>query len=167
MKYGIGYVGSKSIIAEDIIAALPSGKRLIDLFGGGFAISHCAYLSGKWNTVLYNDINPLIVNLIKDALSGKYNYSKFTPEWISRDRFLNEKEQNGYIKYVWSFGNNGNDYIFSKKIENTKKKIFDWVVNKKPIDELPEIYCESNDISTRRKYIKKISEKRSRKSRNV
>ena len=48
MRYGIGYQGSKNGIAEQIIAHLPAGRRLVDLFGGGFAISHCALLSGKW-----------------------------------------------------------------------------------------------------------------------
>ena len=34
-QYGIGYQGSKSAIAEEIIAHLPAGNRLVDLFGGG------------------------------------------------------------------------------------------------------------------------------------
>ena len=54
-KYGIPYQGSKSAIAEDIIAALPSGNRLVDLFGGGFAISECALLSYKWKSGLKSD----------------------------------------------------------------------------------------------------------------
>jgi hypothetical protein len=33
-KYGIPYKGSKSKIAENILAKLPSGHRLVDLFGG-------------------------------------------------------------------------------------------------------------------------------------
>lgn len=35
MTYGMPYQGSKNAIAEDIIDFLPSGKRLVDLFGGG------------------------------------------------------------------------------------------------------------------------------------
>lgn len=35
--YGMPYMGSKSKIALDIIKKLPSGKRLVDLFGGGGA----------------------------------------------------------------------------------------------------------------------------------
>ena len=44
MRYGIGYKGSKSRIAKEIIEILPSGDRFIDLFGGGGAMSHCAAL---------------------------------------------------------------------------------------------------------------------------
>lgn len=40
--YGIPYKGNKSKIAEEILEQLPSGKRLVDLFGGGFAITDCA-----------------------------------------------------------------------------------------------------------------------------
>lgn len=33
-KYGIPYKGNKSKIAEEILAQLPAGHRLVDLFGG-------------------------------------------------------------------------------------------------------------------------------------
>lgn len=57
--YGVPYRGSKNKLAEDIIALLPKGKRLVDLFAGGCAITHCALLSGKWETILSNDLYPL------------------------------------------------------------------------------------------------------------
>lgn len=57
--YGVPYQGSKNRIAEDIIALLPTGKRLVDLFAGGCAITHCALLFGKWETILSNDLYPL------------------------------------------------------------------------------------------------------------
>jgi site-specific DNA-adenine methylase len=47
-KYGIPYMGNKSKIADILMDILPSGKRFIDLFGGGGAISHAAVLKGKW-----------------------------------------------------------------------------------------------------------------------
>lgn len=37
-NYGMPYLGSKNKIAEDIIDFLPSGNRLVDLFGGGEVI---------------------------------------------------------------------------------------------------------------------------------
>ena len=46
--YGVPYQGNKSRIADIIINILPAGKRLVDLFGGGGAITHCGMLSGKW-----------------------------------------------------------------------------------------------------------------------
>lgn len=57
--YGVLYYGSKNKLAEDIIALLPKGKRLVDLFAGGCAITHCALLSGKWESILNNDLHPL------------------------------------------------------------------------------------------------------------
>ena len=59
MTYGVPYMGSKNRIAKDIIDLLPSGNRLVDLFAGGCAITHCALLSGKWSRILNNDKLPL------------------------------------------------------------------------------------------------------------
>lgn len=113
-------MGSKSKIAREIISFLPKGERLVDLFGGGFAISHCACLCKKWNAVYYNDFNPLIVNLIKDAIEGKFNYKVFKPEFITREDFNRLKDTDGYVKYIWSFGNNGQAYLFGKEVEHIK-----------------------------------------------
>ena len=74
-RYGLPYKGSKSQIADDILSFLPSGERLVDLFGGGGAITHCAcehYLDGltpKWNGVLYNEINPIVVDFFERAIT--------------------------------------------------------------------------------------------------
>ena len=87
-KYGIPYMGSKDKIAEDILNVLPRGKRFVDLFGGGFAMSHAAALSGKYDEVYYNELNPLVVGLIKDALAGKFANER---RWISREDFFSFK----------------------------------------------------------------------------
>ena len=120
MKYGIIYQGSKNAIAEKIIEVLPSGRRFVDLFGGGAAISHCAVLSGKWQKVLYNEYNPLLVDLIKKAINGDFQNEK---RWISREDFFKLKEQDGYIKYCWSFSCAGNCYLYSKEIEPWKRAL--------------------------------------------
>lgn len=98
--FGIPYKGSKSKIAEEILVELPMGKRLVDLFGGGFAITHCALVnySYKWEKFVYNDINPLLEPLIKDAINGKYNPETFDYKWISREDFYRLKETDGYVK---------------------------------------------------------------------
>ena len=120
MKYGIIYQGSKNAIAEKIIEILPSGRRFVDLFGGGAAISHCAVLSGKWQKVIYNEYNPLLVDLIKKAINGDYQNEK---RWISREDFFRLKEKEGYIKYCWSFSCAGNCYLYSKEVEPWKKAL--------------------------------------------
>lgn len=126
--YGIPYMGSKTKIAIDILRQLPSGKRFVDLFGGGFAMSHAAFLTGRYKDVLYNDFNPLIVNLVKGGLKGQYNYSLFQPKFVTREEFYEKKETDGYIKYIWSFGNSGHEYMFSKEIEPLKHMAHDFVV---------------------------------------
>lgn len=115
--YGVPYQGNKSRIADIIISLLPSGKRLVDLFGGGGAITHCALLSGKWKSFLYNDINEMITSLFMDAVKGKYHDDKRV---ISREEFESQKDSDAFIKYIWSFGNNGNGYLWGKEIEDIK-----------------------------------------------
>lgn len=127
MSYGIGYKGSKSRIANDILAVLPDGRRFCDLFGGGFAMSHAALLSGKYDCVLYNDANALVVQLIENAVSGEYNPDRFAPTWISREEFNAKRDSDGYIKYLWSYGNNGKEYIYSHANEELKHCAFDAV----------------------------------------
>lgn len=113
-------MGSKSKIAEDIVAFLPSGKRFVDLFGGGGAMSHCAALSGKYETVYYNEINPLVVDCFCKAIAGEY---KNETRWISREDFKNLKNVDGYVKLCWSFGNKGDCYLYAKEIEPWKKAL--------------------------------------------
>ena len=90
--YGIPYMGSKDKIADSLLKAIPSGKRFVDLFGGGFAMSECALRSGKYEYVLYNDFNPLVVDLVMKAINGFYNFKRFTPYWISKSQFERERE---------------------------------------------------------------------------
>ena len=137
--FGIPYMGSKTKIAVDILRRLPDGKRFVDLCGGGFAMSHAAVLSRKYDSVYYNDFNPLIVELIRNALEGKYNYTVFKPPFVTREEFYRLKDTNGYVKYIWSFGNTGKEYMFGKDVEPLKHKAHDFVVFGKWDDELDKI----------------------------
>lgn len=139
-KYGFSYMGSKGKIADWVIDQLPSGKRLVDLFGGGGAISHCAKLSGKWDTVLYNELNPLVCEVLQDAMDGKYSYDVFKPEWVSREEFMAKRDTCGYIKYIWSFGNNGGSYLFGKDIEEYKRMFHQMVVFGEDTREAMQLY---------------------------
>ena len=126
--FGVPYMGSKTKIALDILKQLPKGNRFVDLFGGGFAMSHAALLTNRYNYILYNDINPLITDLVKRAINGEFNYNTFKPHWVSREDFFKYKEQDGYIKYCWSFGSDGKTYIFGKDIEPIKHALHDLIV---------------------------------------
>lgn len=119
-RYGIPYKGSKNGIAEWVVDILPEADNLYDLFAGGCAVTHCAMESGKWKNYIINDIEPGIVQLFKDAINGKLANEE---RWISRETFEMFKDADPYIRYVWSFGNNGRDYLYAPEIERFKKHL--------------------------------------------
>lgn len=120
MQYGLPYKGSKNKICEDIMAILPKATHFYDLFAGGCAMTHCAMLSGKYKDFIANDIEPGCVTLFQNAINGKY---KNEERWISRDMFFDLKETDPYVKYCWSFGNNGEHYLYAPEIERFKKHL--------------------------------------------
>lgn len=74
-------------------------------------------LTGKWNSYLYNDVNAEITGLFIDAVYGKYHDERRV---ITREDFKNLKDTDAYVKYIWSFGNNGLAYLWGKDIEEIK-----------------------------------------------
>lgn len=120
MNYGLPYKGSKNKLATRIVDLLPRKKHFYDLFCGGCAVTHAAMLSHKWDDFTINDLNWQCPTLFVDALNGKY---KDDTRWISREDFFRLKDTDPYVAFVWSFGNNLRDYIYSRKIEPLKKAI--------------------------------------------
>lgn len=120
MRYGLPYKGSKNAIAKWIVSNLPSADTFVDLFCGGGAVTHCAVLSGKWKRFIMNDIDGRLPILFKDCAYGKYTVEN-RREWVDRETFNRLKDKDAYIALVWSFGNNGKDYIYGAKIEQFKK----------------------------------------------
>lgn len=123
-NYGFPYQGSKSKIALDIIEILPQAENFYDLFAGGCAITHCALLSDKWRNVICNDLQGT-PQLFKDAIEGKYKNEK---RWISREEFNQKKFTDLYIRFIWSFGNNGKSYLFGKDIEEIKRQAHEFLM---------------------------------------
>ena len=119
MRYGLPYKGSKNAIAEWIVNELPKSEYFVDLFFGGGAVTHCAMLKGKWDKFIINDIDGRLPKLFVDCAHGKYTTATH-PEWISREEFNRRKADDAYIALVWSFGNNGIDYIYGADIEEYK-----------------------------------------------
>lgn len=120
MNYGLPYKGSKNLIATKVLEHLPSAPVLVDLFCGGCAIAHAALLSGKFDKVIINDIEGGVSQLFLDAAQGKF---KNETRRISREDFFRLRETDSYVRYIWSFGNNGRDYLYSKHIEPYKKAL--------------------------------------------
>ena len=129
MRYGLGYKGSKNRIARAICEVLPTGDRLIDLFGGGGAISDCASQMGKWGSVVYSDVDPLIARLCKSFFSGEYSGSKDLYRWVSRDDFYRLRDTDPLVRFCWSFGTNGKDYLYSRAKEPYKEAIHRAIVD--------------------------------------
>lgn len=117
-NYGLPYMGSKNKLAEEIVNFLPQKKVLVDLFGGGGAISVCAGQSGKYEKIIYNELNTLIAETFQKALNGEYENER---RWVSREEFEKLKKTDGYVAICFSFSNNCNTYMYGPKIEPYKR----------------------------------------------
>jgi len=174
MKYGIPYMGSKRAIAGKLISFMkerhPNATHFYDLFGGGGAMSFAALEAGL--NVHYNELNTAIVELLK-----KIQTDGVTPEfyeWVSREQFHKLKTGNdwkaGVIQTCWSFGNRGDDYLYSEKNEALKYPIHMLIVH--PCEEhlsivnnlfdgcIPEDVLHLQTINERRSLVTKILKKR-------
>lgn len=130
MIYGIPYKGSKNKLAEKILAILPKAGTLYDLFSGGMAITHAAMQGNKYKKIVANDINGEMGELFENAMNGKYENDEV---WISREDFRMFKDGDPYVKFAWSFGFNGENYLYSKEIEPIKKAMHKVCYAKSPI----------------------------------
>jgi site-specific DNA-adenine methylase len=138
----VPYMGSKRKSSKKIFSTIknlnPDSNLLVDLFCGGFAISEEFLKNGY--TVISNDKNKYVVELIKEAIKGIFNYKIFTPEFITREKFIDviNNPNNyddwfvGYVQCIWSFGNSQKSYLFGKDVEPYKKAGHELVVNKNP-----------------------------------
>ena len=111
-------MGSKNKLAEEIVKFLPQKKVLVDLFGGGGAISVCASQSGKYEKIIYNELNSLISETFQKAINGDYENER---RWVSREEFEKLKKTDGYVAICFSFSNNCNTYMYGPKIEPYKR----------------------------------------------
>ena len=116
----IPYKGSKSQIAAKIMEILPPGDVFVDLFAGGGAMTTAAVLSHKYKRFVMNDMEPGLTQLYVDAVHGKYHDEK---RWISREDFFRLRDAEPYVRFCWSFGNNGRNYLYGKPIEPLKKAL--------------------------------------------
>jgi hypothetical protein len=129
-EYGIPYMGSKGSICNELIKIFPKAENFYDLFGGGFSVTHAVLANRKnhYQSFHFNEIRPGICDLIKKSINGDFNYDKFKPPFVSREEFFDKLESDPMIKMLWSFGNNGSNYLFSKEIEPYKKSMHNAIV---------------------------------------
>ena len=119
-NYGFPYKGSKNRLAEKIVKLFPDAENFYDLFCGGCAITHRALIENRWKNYVINDIDSRCPKLFFDAINGKF---KNETRWISREDFYRMKDNDGYVAFCWSFGNDGNSYLYSKEKEPYRKAL--------------------------------------------
>lgn len=119
--YGLCYQGSKNRTAEKLLAQLPANEYFVDIFGGGGAMAHCACLSGKYDNVIYNEIDKRVFDLFMGAISGRW---KDRMEWISRERFIEEKDSDLWVAHCYSFACNLRGYAYSNEYENLYEAVY-------------------------------------------
>lgn len=142
ITYGLPYMGSKNSIAKNLIKQLPRAENFYDLFCGGGSMAHRAALSGKYKHIYCNDLT-VAVEYVERARRGEYDNRR---EWVSREQFIKNKNNDIFLAFMWSFGNNGRDYMYGKHIEPLKKRLhFAYIENDNSL--LKEFYS-ANDIPT-------------------
>ena len=155
--YGIPYMGSKAKIAPSLCMMLPKATHFYDLFGGGFSMTHCMLerFPHKYSNFHYNEIKSDVVDLVKRAISGEFNYDVFKPAWVSREYFFAKKDSDAYIRCLWSFGNNQRTYLFGG-IEAYKRSSHQAVV----FDEFDEAAIKVLGFDRWPKVVKTIKQRR-------
>ena len=156
-SWGLPYMGSKNSIAKDVVNALPSGERLVDLFAGGCAITDYALKNtNKFSRFLVNDLNGWLPQTYVKALAGGF---KDEERWISRQDFFRLKDTDPYVNLCFSFGNNLKTYMYSPEIEPYKRALHHIIFweNYGPMEDLcPQVvdiikeYCKGKDRKGRR-----------------
>ena len=148
-NYGLPYVGSKSAIAEWVMAHLPRAKHFYDVFAGGCAITHCAMRMNKYEIYHINDI----INtpqFFLNAINGKYQNEN--NRWVSKMEFYANKENDPIVKYVWSFADNGMYYCYSDDLVPYQQALHKLTTNnnlnpKQKLHLIKNIICEYNKLN--------------------
>lgn len=120
-KYGLPYVGSKQRYAERILNLLPEADTLVDIFGGGAAITDCALESGKFRHVVYNEKYALMCKAVDMAVNGKFPDK---PRWVSREEFHATKTTDPYAAMCYSFSINMVSYLYRADKEEGHRAVF-------------------------------------------
>jgi site-specific DNA-adenine methylase len=144
-KLGIPYMGGKRSLSKPILDYIleynPKTKYVYDLFGGGGSVSFQTLQYKQIEKVYYNELNTGIFELLKKIQSEGVTDEFY--QWIDRETYHKHKNDKdwfgGLIATCWSFGNNQQDYLFSKENETMKKPLHEIIVNKCE-DSIKEFY---------------------------
>lgn len=119
-SFGIPYMGSKNATAENIVSMLPRGRRLLDLFGGGASVTHAALVSGRFEQVVYNDIDPLMVDMLNRLKDEPLAPLRF----VGRDEFSERYKVDPMVFFCWKFPSAKRDYIYGPGTAKLHELVF-------------------------------------------
>ena len=118
--FGLPYMGSKNETAENLVSMLPRGRRLLDLFGGGASVTHAALVSGRFEQVIYNDLDPLMVDMIRRLMTEPLSPLRF----VDRVEFKERCMVDPMVFFCWKFPSSDIGYMFSRGTEKLCELIF-------------------------------------------
>lgn len=156
----VPYMGSKRGSASKIVSVMrlyqPEVTTVYDVFCGGFAISE--ELLRRGYNVYASDLNAAVVNLIRETLYGECKDPQTDESIFEHPRFIHRGEFEarnndddwfaGYVKCIWSFGNNNKGYLYSPENERLKEAAHNLVVDGVISDELPVPKMVQKQIAT-------------------
>ena len=119
-SFGLPYMGSKNATAENIVSMFPRSRRLLDLFGGGASVTHAALVSGRFDQVVYNDLDPLMVDMLNRLKDEPLAPLRF----VGRDEFIERYKVDPMVFFCWKFPGPQPDYLSSPGIEKLYELIF-------------------------------------------
>ena len=119
-SFGLSYMGSKNATAENIVSMFPRSRRLLDLFGGGASVTHAALVSGRFEQVLYNDIDPLMVEMLKRLMTDQLPPLRF----VGHDEFKERCKVDPMVFFCWKFPSAKENYVYGPGTEKLYELIF-------------------------------------------
>lgn len=118
--FGVPYMGGKNVTAENIVSMFPRGRRLLDLFGGGASVTHAALISGRFDQVVYNDLAPLMVDMIRRLQNEPLAPLRF----VDRVEFKERYAVDPMVFFCWKFPSAKRDYIYGPGKEKLYELVF-------------------------------------------
>ena len=118
--FGVPYMGGKNATAENIVSMFPRSRRLLDLFGGGASVTHAALVSGRFEHVVYNDVDPLIVDMLNRLMTEPLSPLRF----VSHDEFKERYKVDPMVFFCWKFPSADIHYVFGPGKEKLHELIF-------------------------------------------
>lgn len=121
MAYGLPYMGSKNLIARELLQQMQRRDYFVDLFAGGGAMWQAAAESGKYSRYLVNEYNGQQCDFLRDCANGIYNECN---GWVTRDEFMKHCKDSAFLRCVWSFGNTADCYFCASILEDWEHALF-------------------------------------------